>query len=103
MHPRILVAVNDGHMAESLQNSLDSHVFGYLPSTEPAEINEGPVLNLMKARPVLVLWVCVTKMVQSHVVIKFSHQDCLRHVELESAKEVGSKICISLNEMEFYF
>lgn len=52
MHPRALAAVNDGHMAESLQNSLDSHVFGYLPNTKPvpAEINRSPVLNLMKAK-----------------------------------------------------
>lgn len=52
MHPRALAAVNDGHMAESLQNSLDSHVFGCLPNTKPvpAEINRSPVLNLMKAK-----------------------------------------------------
>lgn len=67
VHPRSLAAVNDGHMAESLQNSLDSHIFGYLPNTKlaPAEINGSPVLNLRKARPALVLWVCVKKMVQT--------------------------------------
>lgn len=96
MHPRTLAAVNDGHMAESLQNSSDSHIFGYLPTTKPvpAEINGSPVLNLMKARPVLVLWVCVKNMMQRQVVVKFSHQDCLHHIEVESAKEELSKICI---------
>lgn len=68
MHPKPLAAVNDGHMAESLQNSLDSHTFGYLPNTKPvpAEINGSPVLNLMKARPVLVHWICVQKIGQRH-------------------------------------
>lgn len=95
MHPSTLVTVSDGHISKSLQNSLNSDVFGYIPNikTIPAEINRSPILNLMKARPVLVLGL-YQKMVQGHVVIKFSHQDCLYHIELESTKEKGSKKCI---------
>lgn len=60
MCPSTLVTVNDGHISESVQNSLDSHVFGYIPTIKPVppEINRSPVLNLRKARPVLVLDLC---------------------------------------------
>lgn len=105
VHLSTLVIVNYGHVSESFQSSLDdSHVFGYILNMKPVpvEINRSPTLNLMKARQVLILGLC-QKMVQGHVLIKFSHQDCLYHIELESAKEEGSKSHIFLKWMEFYF
>lgn len=67
-------------------------MFGYIKPVS-AEMNPSPMLNLMKARSVLVLGLC-QKMVQGHVLIKCFHQNYLCHIELENTKEEGSKECI---------
>lgn len=50
------------------------------------------MLNSMKARPVRV-WGLRWKIVRGRVLITCSHQDCLYHIQLESAKEERSKNC----------
>lgn len=54
------------------------------------------MLSLMKVRAILALALC-EKMAQVHVLIKFSHQDCLYHIDLEIAKEEESEKCIFVN------